>query len=185
MGYEVTNMEKDSLSGYSLAFVIAVVIVVALANTVQADTGIYNYNISIANPAANQSIGSDMLLRAFVAYNNASVREYPCILTFYSYIDNTTMFSNRVYTDELGQLLYTARVGDNFENGYNYTYEIQCSNTTASGKLLITTNTQHTFLSNILTWMKQPNNVTFIIAMGGFAFIALVALLAANPKGGK
>jgi hypothetical protein len=107
---------------------------------------------------------------------NLSVREYPCILTFYDYLDNNTLFSERLYTDELGQVLYTAKVGDMFTNNQNYTYAIQCSNTTSQGKILITTDTRHTFIANLLVWLRL--NINYMLIVGAVSFLALIILFA-------
>ena len=173
-------MGSEESTGLKRHFAVAFLALIALALTANADTGAYNYNLSIANPNSNYSIGTDMKINAFVSYLNLSVREYPCILTFYDYVDNNTLFSERIYTDELGQLLYIAKVGDMFTNNQNYTYALQCSNTTATGKILITVNTRHTFIDNLLEWMKQ--NIQYMLIVGAVSFLALIVLFAKTHK---
>ena len=155
-------------------------VLLALAFTVNADTGEYNYNISILNATANYSIGSDMIINAYVSYNNSAIKEYPCILTFYDYADQNKLFSKRLYTDELGQLFYKSLVSDIFVNTQTYNYDIQCSNTTQIGSILITTNTRHTFVPNLINWANQ--NIDFIIATSAFLFFAGLIVAAATGK---
>jgi len=98
-------MGSEESTGLKRHFAVAFLVFIALALTANADTGAYNYGISILNASSNYPIGSDMKINAYVSYLNLSVREYPCILTFYDYLDNNTLFSERLYTDELGQIL--------------------------------------------------------------------------------
>lgn len=165
-------MNSDETVNYGLTVAITAIVFLALAGLATADTGAYNYGVSILNASSNYPIGADMKINAYVSYNNLSVREYPCILTFYDYLDNNTLFSERIYTDELGQILYTAKVGDMFSNNQNYTYSIQCSNTTSQGKILITTNTRHTFISNVLVWLRL--NINYLLIVGAVLFLTLL-----------
>lgn len=48
-------------------------VLLALAMAVSADTGEFNYNVTIANSASNYSIGSDMNINAYVAYNGVAM----------------------------------------------------------------------------------------------------------------
>jgi hypothetical protein len=155
-------------------------VLLALASTVHADTGEYNYDISILNSTANYSIGSDMIINAYVSYAGSAVKEYPCIITFYDYADQNKLFSKRIYTDELGQLFYKSLVSDIFVNTQTYSYDIQCSNTTVTGDILITTNTRHTFVPNLINWANQ--NIDFIIATSAFLFFAGLIVAAATSK---
>lgn len=157
-----------------------VIVLLALASLVHADTGQYNYNISIQNATSNYSIGTEMIINAYVSYNNASIKEYPCILTFYDYADQNKLFSKRIYTDELGQFFYKSVVSDIFVNTQTYNYDIQCSNTTATGSILITTNTRHTFVPNLISWANK--NIDFIIATSAFLFFGGLLVAAASGK---
>jgi len=157
-----------------------VIVLLALASTVHADTGELNYVITIMNASSNYSIGTNMQINAYVSYAGTSIKEYPCILTFYDYVDQNKLFSKRIYTDELGQFFYNAPVSDIFVNGQTYNYGIQCSNTTKTGSILITTGTRHTFVPNLINWANQ--NIDFIIATSAFLFFAGLLVAAATHK---
>jgi hypothetical protein len=172
------NEEKEFFAISAIPYCLLVLL--ALASAVHADTGQYNYNITLLNSTGNYSIGTDMIINAYVAYQGSAIKEQPCTITFYDYTDQNKLFSARLYTDELGQLFYKAPVSDIFMNNQTYNYDVQCSNTTVTGSILVTTNTRHTLIDNILAWLKQ--NIDFMIVVGIVLFLASILFFAKQRK---
>ena len=141
-----------------------------LAATVSAG-GAFNYNMTIDNLDQNVSIGSDFQVNGYIEYKGSPVREYPCIIKLIDSADNSTMFTDREYTDELGQLAYSRQIDDAFKYDLSYNYTVSCSNATAQGNLTITRSYPGHWLGNQLVF---ANSNMGVLVVGGVILMFVV-----------
>jgi len=163
---DVNEHTERRRAGRNLSVVRFILMVACLVASiicfVNAD-GAFNYNISLNAPDKTIGIGETLVIDAYVSFNGNPVREYPCILTFYDYLDNRSLISKREYTDELGQFHHVMTVDDTFRYETNYTYDLKCSNVTEAGSIYTRTSNSQNWFYNYLTYTNTEASLIVII----------------------
>jgi len=167
---EALKMQRRRDSAIWLGLAIACLLI-AFACATRAE-GAYNYNVSIMDKNKNVSIGDNVVIDAYIAYQGKPVKDYPCIVTFFDYLDNATMFSERVYTDELGQLHYSEKLTDAFLYTNNYTYSLRCANTTELGTVYANIGSTPNWFFNPWIYFNANSDWTVLFIITGILLVA-------------
>jgi len=84
--------------------------------------------------------------------------------------------STRGYTDELGQLHEPVEVDSTFEYFGNYTYTVQCSNTTETAYMFVKVPDSPNWVTNNMIYLTENPNLGVLIV--GVLSICIIVVLA-------
>ncbi|MEO0303957.1 MAG: hypothetical protein ABIM64_01715 [candidate division WOR-3 bacterium] len=139
--------------------------------------GEFNYDVYIYDENKIVAIGEDAFLNAYVSYNGSAVKKKPCILSIFDYKDNHTLYSSREYTDELGYIHTKIKITDTFLYTNNYTYTLQCSNTTVAGSIYVKIGETPNWFLNPFVYVNENSQWLMIFLMVVLCFIFLASVI--------